>query len=142
MERIGTLLSVFRWLDGGTGPGEASAKVAVHDEPVTAWEMALRPGEDLRILPDEGWRGFGVDGGAGCFYDAAAASAIAPLAREFTLGYAQMAELVDEESGANLIAFQSGWGDGSYPTWIGRTAAGDVACFIADMLLFCIMTPG
>jgi hypothetical protein len=31
--------------------------------------------------------------------------------------------------------FQSGWGDGAYPVSVGRTAAGDVACFVADMLL-------
>ena len=35
----------------------------------------------------------------------------------------------------------SGWGDGSYPVWIGRTAAGDIACFVADLLTFDIMTP-
>ncbi|MGN9813547.1 DUF4241 domain-containing protein [Micromonospora sp. BQ11] len=29
----------------------------------------------------------------------------------------------------------SGWGDGAYPTWIGRDADGTVACFVADMLL-------
>ena len=43
--------------------------------------------------------------------------------------------MTDPESGANLIAFQSGWGDGSYPVWIGRSADGEVACFVADMLL-------
>ncbi|WP_431903084.1 DUF4241 domain-containing protein [Amycolatopsis thermoflava] len=29
----------------------------------------------------------------------------------------------------------SGWGDGSYPTWIGRTAGGAIACFVADFLV-------
>jgi hypothetical protein len=38
--------------------------------------------------------------------------------------------------GANLIAYHSGWGDGSYPTWIGRSTSGDVACFVTDMLLY------
>lgn len=41
-------------------------------------------------------------------------------------------------SGSNLIAYQSGWGDGSYPTWIGRGHGGNVTCFVSDMLL----TPG
>lgn len=43
--------------------------------------------------------------------------------------------MTDPESGANLIAFHSGWGDGSYLVWIGRSADGQVACFVADMLL-------
>jgi Protein of unknown function (DUF4241) len=134
------LLSEFRWL-AGSGPNIAAAKVWVRDGPVASWEMALRPGEDPRTLPGNGWFGFGVDGGAGCFYDAAAAHALAPLAQGFVLGYQTTAEITDEESGANLIAFSSGWGDGSYPVWIGRTAAGDIACFIADMLTFDTMNP-
>lgn len=47
----------------------------------------------------------------------------------------RLVEVVDPDSGTNLIAFASGWGDGAYPTWIGRTADGEVACFVADMLV-------
>ncbi len=35
-----------------------------------------------------------------------------------------------------MAAWNSGWGDGSYPTWIGRDAGGEVTRFVADMLLF------
>jgi len=129
------LLSVFRWVSG-TGPAEAAAKVVTRNEPVVSWEMGLRPGQDLSILPNEGFFGFGIDTGTGCFFDAVAAPAMARLAQDFALGYKRTAELSDPESGANLIAFHSGWGDGHYPTWVGRTASGDVACFIADMQLF------
>jgi hypothetical protein len=37
--------------------------------------------------------------------------------------------------GGGLIAYHSGWGDGSYPTWIGRDENGEVLCFVTDMLL-------
>jgi hypothetical protein len=135
------LLSLFRWVDDAPGPREAAAKVAIRDEPVASWEMGLRPGEDLRILGDERFFGFGVDAGTACFFDAIAAPGMARLTQKFALGYATTAELSDPESGANLIAFHSGWGDGSYPTWISRTASGEVACFIADMHLFDNVVP-
>lgn len=134
------VLSRFRWLSG-SGPTVAAVKVWVGDGPVDSWEMALRGGQDPRMLPDGGFFGFGVDAGAGCFFDAAAASALARQTTEFVLGYEESRELTDDASGANLIAFSSGWGDGSYPVWIGRTAAGDIACFVADLLTFDVMTP-
>jgi Protein of unknown function (DUF4241) len=41
----------------------------------------------------------------------------------------------DVVPGVNAIAFNTGWGDGSYPVWIGRTRDGGVGCFILDMLM-------
>lgn len=77
----------------------------------------------------------------GCFFDAAAAEAFTRIVEETyddifvnVLGE-ETTEVSDPASDANLIAFSSGWGDGSYPTWIGRTTDRDVACFIADMLV-------
>ncbi|MDT5032034.1 MAG: hypothetical protein QOC94_2205 [Actinoplanes sp.] len=40
--------------------------------------------------------------------------------------------VVDELTGANIIQVSSGWGDGVYPTFVGYTAAGEVACFVTD----------
>jgi hypothetical protein len=128
------------WLSG-SGPAVAAVKVCVGDGAVDSWEMALRAGQNPRTLNDGGFFGFGVDSGAGCFFDAAAASALARQTTEFVLGYEESRELTDDASGANLIAFHSGWGDGCYPVWIGRTAAGDVCCFVADLLTFDVMTP-
>jgi Protein of unknown function (DUF4241) len=34
-----------------------------------------------------------------------------------------------------VVAFSTGGGDGSYPTWIGRTAQGDITCFATDFML-------
>ena len=133
------VLSQFRWLRG-SGQVEAAVKVWVSDGPVDRWEMALRAGDDPRTLADGSFFGFGVDAGTGCFFDAAAASALARQTTEFTLGDEQSRELIDDAAGANLIAYRSGGGDGYYPVWIGRTAVGDVACFVADLLTFDIVT--
>lgn len=72
--------------------------------------------------------------------DAAAVDEIATLAQQdresFNNVRGEQAQHVNAPmTQANLIAFGSGWGDGAYPVWIGRTADGKAACFIADMLL-------
>ncbi len=120
----------------------AGAKLVIRDEPALTWEPALRPRQDVRLLGDEQFYGVGVDGGMAAFYDAAAAGSLESIVEEmpgalFERVYeaAGAAEVVDPGSGANLIAFESGWGDGSYPVWLGRTAAGEVAAFVIDFLV-------
>ncbi|WP_345463763.1 DUF4241 domain-containing protein [Actinoallomurus oryzae] len=119
----------------------AAARLTVRDEPVASWELALRPDQDPRLLGDGEFFGFGVDAGMGCFVDAEAAEALADIVEETyedafeDLLSDQAVEVSDPATGANLIAFPSGWGDGAYPTWIGRTTDGEVACFVADMLV-------
>ena len=131
------LLSLVRWADDPQHRRVAAAKLAIRDDPVASWEMALLPGQDPRFLPDEAFYGFGVDSGNACFLDAIATPAMARQGEAFIVGgdIEITAELSDPESGANMITFESGWGDGAYPTWIGRTSSGDLACFIADMVL-------
>jgi Protein of unknown function (DUF4241) len=43
--------------------------------------------------------------------------------------------VVDEAKGLNVIMFDCGLGAGAYPVWLGRTAAGEPACFVADLEL-------
>jgi hypothetical protein len=79
-----------------------------------------------------------VDGGTGALFDAAAAGLAhvtewdpdGPLSRLNDLG---CVELAGSPEDANVLAFTCPMGDGAYPTWIGRTAAGDIACFLVDL---------
>jgi hypothetical protein len=138
--RYRVTFNVARWPDGQVRV--AAAQVLIRDEPVASWEMALRPGEDPRTLRDgEAFR-FGVDAGLACFVDAAATSALACLSKPDALLPAETVsdgvrtvEVDEPASGANLLAFASGWGDGGYPVWIGRTSGGAVTCFVADLCL-------
>lgn len=127
----------------GMDPRVAAGGVLIRDEPVTSWELALMPREDPRLLRDGEFYGFGVDGGVACLMDASAVPGVvaAFAANENPMAAKEVAgvwtgELSDHASGANVFAFASGWGDGSYPVWIGRTASGEVASFVADMCLF------
>jgi hypothetical protein len=133
-------LSVLRWPDDPDRALVAAARLAIDHEPVSRWELALCAGQDPRTLADGAFFGFGVDSGQACFADAAAAGEIAHLIQR---GWHVPGNLWAEHSAhidlpavaANAIVFSSGMGDGAYPTWIGRTAGGRTACFVADLLV-------
>jgi hypothetical protein len=118
----------------------AAAKVAIRAEPVATWDMALRPGEDPGTLAANEAFLVGVDVATIALFDAVALAAMAVRTEADPTYYERIAadrpsELDDPASGANLIAFETGWGDGGYPVWIGRTATGAVGCFIVDMAM-------
>ncbi|PWU51275.1 hypothetical protein DLJ47_22135 [Micromonospora sp. S4605] len=118
----------------------AAAKLAIRDEPVAAWEMALRPGQDLGTLRDGEAFTVGVDVATIALFDTVALEAMARRTEEDPDSYYvdqadRPVELHDHASGANLIAFNTGWGDGGYPVWIGRTTTGAAACFVIDMAM-------
>ena len=104
-----------------------------------SWEPALRPGQDTRLLGDKEFFGFGVDAGLGCFVDAeGVAAAKEAISWDFEMFMGVDAEhpmKLDLDGGHTMVVFSSGWGDGSYPSWIGRSAEGDVVCLVADLLV-------
>lgn len=130
------LIARIRWQDEDWEENTA-AMLPVLDEPTTGWELAVLPGQDIRLLGDEGFYGFGVDSGTGAFLDASGRESLAAAYRARTDRRDWSGDIVtvDPGTGGNLIAYQSGRGDGSYPVWIGRTADGDVTCLVADMLI-------
>ena len=116
----------------------------VRVEPTVIWELALRPDQDLAELGDDEFYGYGVDAGTGCFYDAAAEEAFpeaqedeGPLWDAFeNSDWSPGPHLVRSPStGHTLVTFTSGWGDGFHPTWIGRSASGEVTCFLTDFFV-------
>jgi hypothetical protein len=140
------LVSVARFADEPAHRRVAAAKLVIRDEPAETcstetWEMALTPGQDPRLLGNGQFYGFGVDSGTGCFCDDSASADFAKLIRHDILAGAITGSITDPRSGTNLIGYESGWGDGSYPTWIGRAADGSVTCFVSDMLLMPAASP-
>lgn len=135
----------------------AAAKLTVVDQPVAGWELALLPGEDPTQPSPGGLHGFQVDNsGTGAFVDA---SALAELGRQSRMGpdgqdpeldrvvpallASQVVNLlVDQEGDMNVVMFLCAMGAGTYPVWIGRTGAGQPACFVADLELLTRHSPG
>lgn len=133
----------------GAAPGPrphtrvAAVRLAVRDTAAVSWELALLPGQDPAELGEDEFFGYGVDAGTGCFYDASADGAFPGTEDEEGAVWAAMERVGDGpgvfmaegEDGHNLAGFTSGWGDGAYPTWIGRDAEGAVTCFVTDFLV-------
>jgi hypothetical protein len=130
-------LSVVRFADTPDHTRVAACAVWVSDHPTAWWDNAWRTGEEPLLLGDGEFFGVGVDAGRVALVDAAAAAAFGETvedAYDELTGWAH--ELTgDGDADANLITVESGWGDGSYPVWVGRDAAGELTCFVVDFLL-------
>ena len=118
----------------------AAVQLIVQPLPIRSWEMALRPGQDLTVLaPGEAYK-VGVDAGTMALLDEATLTTMASLVDSNPTSFELTArdepiEMPGTGSGGNLIAFGTGWGDGGYPVWIGRTATDSVGCFMVDMAM-------
>ncbi|MGK5551786.1 DUF4241 domain-containing protein [Actinomadura kijaniata] len=126
---------------GATGKAHsmvAAVKVAIRAAPAVRWELALQPGWDPGGLKPNHYYGFGVDTGTGAFLDASAGRALSNLAKPGgllaeRLEDAHITDVRDPETRTNVVAYHSGWGDGEYPTWVGRAADGSPTAFVTDL---------
>ncbi len=126
----------------------AYACITIRDDEPVRWELALRPGEELKMLGPGEFFGYRVDAGTGSFmsseaYEALVASlheseeAESPLEVELqrtyrdTWGHANV-RIGPGPEDPNVIAFSSGWGDGVYPTYVGYAEDASVASFVTD----------
>ena len=128
----------------------AAVRLTIGDAPVVVWELALQPGQDPATLRPGEILGFVVDSGTGSFLDASAVPALSRLG-DPGLDWDDDSELdkvvpeilrkgavnlvVDPGTDLNAVIFSCGLGDGVYPTWVGRTSTGELACFVADLEL-------
>lgn len=119
----------------------AAVRLVIRDTPVARWEPALVPGEPE---PEDDYFGFGVDAGAGCYLDTVAHHSFPGTDDESGVVWDGLdnspsyptAFVAEGENGHDIAVFASGWGDGLYPTWVGRDADGEVACFVTDLRPF------
>ncbi len=117
----------------------AGLQLVVRDEAVAAWELAVLPGTDPASLGEDEFVGYAVDGGTACFADAVGGYELAS-AEDDTICESIIEKLdrnpwamqeLHPDTRAN-VAVTSTNGDGIFGTWIGRTAEGEVACFVTQ----------
>jgi Protein of unknown function (DUF4241) len=117
----GCSASLVRFVDDLQHTRVAAARLEIADRSVASWEMALREGQDLLALRYRYFYGFGVDAGMACFVDAQECPRLVDVWQDLD-GLVEE-RFVTVDAGA-MVAWSSGWGDGSYPTWIGRDREG------------------
>jgi hypothetical protein len=122
----------------------AALQLLVSEEPAASWTMALLPDQDMTSLADGEFFGYGVDSGTGTLADESAVEVLTAWDYEQiedTFIPAQIPRdpieaVIDativEATGANVYVVGSGWGDGAYATYVGRTEDGRITSFVTD----------
>lgn len=128
----------------------AYAKVLFSDQAPVRWEMALIGEHDLDEMEADGYFGYGVDAGTGCFMDVEAGKLLDQRMDEEDDYFETIIEGMDAtyqhtrswldfrpstDSPLNIVCFSSGWGDGSYPSFFGVDADGKVAALLTDFFV-------
>jgi hypothetical protein len=109
--------------------------------PPSSWELALpiAPGESLETLGPDAFFGFAVDAGIACYADAsqrAAIEAARDQIRHAIYPIASTTGHVEVEIGpARLVIFQTGLGDGVYPSFFGLDDRGEPVCVVSDFMV-------
>lgn len=109
-----------------------------------SWALATVPGQDATSLAPDQFLGYAVDSGTGAFTSPEAARLVPvssdpaqdpilqQLAQTEVATWATANVVLDPASGANLIAFTSGFGDGDYPSYWGLDASGQPLVLVTD----------
>lgn len=124
----------------------AGAKIQFQEAEAIRWEIALLPNSSEA----DDFYCYGVDAGLGCFADELAASAlmkrtdgsddyisfINALDQQTVVPQMQCANMIlDQDTRLNICIFNSGYGDGCYPSYWGIGADGTIVSLATDFIL-------
>ncbi|KZE40865.1 hypothetical protein AV540_03130 [Brevibacillus parabrevis] len=123
----------------------ALARIVFADKPVVSWKMAVWENSDVSQLAPHEFFGYGVDAGTGCFMDEVACKQLESKMEQDDTYFETLMEEMDQTykhtrnwlvkdmgDGANIAMFSSGWGDGSYASYIGYDADGKIVRLLTD----------
>ncbi|BBL77010.1 DUF4241 domain-containing protein [Methylomagnum ishizawai] len=121
------------------------------DGHIERWEMAVVAGQEVAMLQEEGYFGYGVDAGTGCFMDVEAGRHLSSSMDIDPDYFEELLDMMDatykhtrswlvftpsSASPCNIACFSSGWGDGLYPSFFGLDRDGQAVALVTDFLVF------
>lgn len=114
--------------------------VRLKDEMPKTWTLATVAGQRETAEREEDIVGYGVDCGVGCFADLDAMHTLMASPDIYAWLQEQVSQagmkMVDFQTGsavpANIMTFSSGEGDGTYPSYFGYDADGNILCLTTD----------
>lgn len=123
----------------------AEAILLFSNEDVAEWKPALVKKQDPFYLGEE-ISEYTADSGTGCFMDAEVAKLLLSkmkdenyadkITDEIRKSFSETMSLanieINPETGGNLVAFSTGFGDGIYGSQIGYDKNGKIACIVTD----------
>jgi len=122
-----------------------AAMVRFLDEPITTWEIALRPGEEADVTDDTA-PAHSVDSGLSCFADLDSICKMSEDDREAIFEDLLAEQLegsrcdfavaeVNKKTKASIVVFASAFGDGGYSDYWGLTKSGAIAALATDFFV-------
>lgn len=127
----------------------AFARIVFANKLVVSWKMAIWENSDVSQLAANEFFGYGVDSGTGSFMDESACQLlekkmdkddtyVEQLSKEMDHTYKHTRSWLTKEigEGNNIMMFSTGWGDGSYASYIGYDANGEIVRLVTDFYLF------
>ncbi|MGG1661007.1 DUF4241 domain-containing protein [Brevibacillus sp. NRS-1366] len=127
----------------------AFAQIVFANKPVTSWKMAVWENSDVAQLAANEFFGYGVDSGTGSFMDASACQLLEQEIEQNDMYLESLIKDMDKTykhtrswlvkdlgDGNNIAMFSTGWGDGSYASYIGLDEEGQIVRLVTDFYLF------
>ena len=123
------------------------ARIRFSNELPVRWELAVREGENLEKRTEKADFGYPVESGTGGFMDISAQKEYKNCVKKDDNYWEQiedeMAERDEKACGAiiwsldeaNMAVFPSGYGDGTYPSYIGYDDEGKICRLVTDFLI-------
>jgi hypothetical protein len=125
----------------------ALARLKIRRQSPVRWELAEHPKRCFALLQNNKYPGYPVDSGTGCFIDGANLQLLASQLNDpdqfDRILYGNNSDnpywmwqtiVLDQLSGANVVMFKTGYGDGWYASYYGYDEQGNLAEIITECI--------